>query len=50
MKFCPECGAKTDGSKFCPECGFKLDSFNNDTVENKISAKKKPEDLSLIHI
>ncbi|MFX0100104.1 MAG: SPFH domain-containing protein [Candidatus Hodarchaeota archaeon] len=23
-KFCPECGAKTQGAKFCPECGKKL--------------------------
>ena len=23
-KFCPECGAKTNGSKFCSECGTKL--------------------------
>ncbi|MBN2153022.1 MAG: zinc ribbon domain-containing protein, partial [Candidatus Lokiarchaeota archaeon] len=23
-KFCPECGAKTEGAKFCPECGKKL--------------------------
>lgn len=22
-KFCPQCGAKADGSKFCPECGAK---------------------------
>jgi tetratricopeptide (TPR) repeat protein len=24
MKFCPECGAKTGGSKFCPDCGRSL--------------------------
>ena len=23
-KFCPECGAKTNGGKFCAECGYKL--------------------------
>ncbi len=23
-KFCPECGAKTEGAKFCPGCGAKL--------------------------
>lgn len=23
-KFCPECGAATQGGKFCPECGNKL--------------------------
>jgi membrane protease subunit (stomatin/prohibitin family) len=23
-KFCPNCGAKNDGSKFCPNCGCKL--------------------------
>lgn len=23
-KFCPECGAATEGGKFCPECGTKL--------------------------
>jgi len=23
-KFCPNCGAKNDGSKFCPNCGHKL--------------------------
>ncbi len=45
MKFCPECGAKTDGSKFCPECGFKLDSFNNDSDSSEsYTAKKKTED------
>ena len=24
VAFCPECGAKTQGSKFCPACGHKL--------------------------
>lgn len=24
VAFCPQCGAKTQGSKFCPECGAKL--------------------------
>ncbi len=49
MKFCPECGAKTDGSKFCPECGIKLDSFTDEKVtkEVKKTPKKKTEDGSL---
>lgn len=24
VAYCPECGAKTQGSKFCPECGVQL--------------------------
>jgi hypothetical protein len=24
VAYCPDCGAKTQGSKFCPECGKKL--------------------------
>lgn len=28
VAYCPECGAKAQGSKFCPECGVKLHARN----------------------
>src|SRR5262245_35918854 len=28
VAYCPECGAKAQGSKFCPECGAKLQAKN----------------------
>jgi hypothetical protein len=28
VAYCPECGAKAQGSKFCPECGKKLHAMN----------------------
>lgn len=30
MKFCPDCGAKTGGSKFCPDCGRSLADQNGE--------------------
>ena len=31
MKFCPNCGVKSDDDnfKFCPECGYRFESDSN---------------------
>src|SRR5208283_5367288 len=40
MKFCPECGAKLEGSpKFCPECGIKF----TQTTEGESPPAPAPE-------
>jgi len=44
MKFCPECGAKQEGSpKFCPECGTKFpQSLESHEVPQPASSSPEP--------
>ena len=44
MKFCPECGAKQEGSpKFCPECGTKFpQSLESPEVPQPASSSPEP--------
>ncbi|WP_321507481.1 restriction endonuclease [uncultured Methanoregula sp.] len=49
MKFCPECGAKQEGSpKFCPECGTKFSQFP-ESPEVLRPTPSSSESVSLIH-
>lgn len=35
MKFCPECGYKTDGLDYCPECGCAIKNYGKEEKKEK---------------
>jgi len=48
MKFCPECGAKLEGSpKFCPECGTKFTQTIGGMAQPSLAPEQPVQDVPL---